>query len=325
MNTILPPFSHIRKVNRPLESIASKKMPPFMTLIVAVKTRDAVIIAADSQISFDHSSKRMDIQKIEQVKFQNFPALVALADNVTNCHRFVDILKTSASESAPKTAYEAGLIIQNAMRTLRNEIGEIYHTHIADELDKIIRERNLNCSITVGFCLNREPHLIQTNLLEVSYAKSTAEYETDGCGAALANFILAECYVPKSDFKRSALIAVYAVWTVIKYDRYCEGPIVVHATSYPGLSNADTPPRIIKFPQELVNDLVSIIEKADAATKKTRRDIIGAEFDIRTAEAREKLDREIDTIPPEIIEYLDRLSESDLNVIEDRQPEQETP
>jgi 20S proteasome alpha/beta subunit len=87
-----------------------------MTLIVAVKSEDAVIIAADSQISYDHSSKRMDIDKIEQVKFKNFPALVALSGNVANAHRFIDILRRTAAQSEPASADETGIVVQTAMR-----------------------------------------------------------------------------------------------------------------------------------------------------------------------------------------------------------------
>ena len=93
----------------------------------------------------------------------------------------VDILRTLARDADPTSADEAGLVIQSAMRALRNEIGENLGVSKADELDKIIREQSLNCSMTIGFYLNQQPHIIKTNLLRVSYERSRANHETDGC------------------------------------------------------------------------------------------------------------------------------------------------
>src|SRR5688500_154007 len=54
MNTRLRAPYRTATSHRPLESIAFKKRRPFMTLVVAVKTKHAVIIAVDSQISYGH-------------------------------------------------------------------------------------------------------------------------------------------------------------------------------------------------------------------------------------------------------------------------------
>lgn len=270
-----------------------------MTLIVAVKSKNAVIIAADSQISYGHSSLRTDTSKIEQVEFSKFRAIVALAEDVDNARRYIDILRGMAKGSEPKTADEVGVVIQSAMRALRNEVAANLGTTTATELDKMINEQALNCSMTVAFCINREPHIVQTSLLKVVYHRSRANYETDGCGASLADFILKEYFVPDSDFEKTALMAIYAAWTATKHDRYCRGPIVVAAACpYAGFGKGPLPEsRVIEFSRERIEGLITLIQQADAATKQARHTVINDAFAAREAAFHCLLEMEIANLP----------------------------
>jgi 20S proteasome alpha/beta subunit len=294
LSSISPPF----RVSRPLESIASKKRHPFMTLIVAAKSKNAVVFAADSQISFDHSALRTDVKKIERIEFKNFPAMVALAEDVTNAFRYIVILREMAVNCAPTSADEAAMVVQRAMEKLRREVAQTYAGENKD-LEMLIKERGLNASITVGFCLNYEPYIVTTNLLRPTAIRSRAEYETDGCGSPMANFILAEYFTPKSDLDNTALIAIYAVWSVIKYDRYCKGPILVWIACPPGgLSNGEPRSRVIEFTRQKTDDLISIVEEIDAATKSVRTKVISDAFEARAEAFKRWLEKEIASIPP---------------------------
>jgi 20S proteasome alpha/beta subunit len=268
-----------------------------MTLIVAAKSKHAVVIAADRQISFDHSALRTDIEKVYRVDFQNLSVAVALADNVTNSLRFIAILKGTAKHCSPQTPDEVGLVVQRAMEQLRREIGKTYAGENND-LNALITQRSLNCSITVGFSLNWEPHIVQTNLLAPTYYKTTAEYETDGCGSNLANFFLAEYFTPKSDLEHTALIAIYAVWAVIEYDRYCKGPITVWIACPPGGLMSNGKPRALQFSQSRIDDLVAIVKEIDAATKETKRNVVNEQFEIRRQRLLKFIEREVASLPP---------------------------
>lgn len=281
-----------------------------MTLIVAAKSKHAVVIAADSQISFDHSALRTDICKIERIEFKNFPAMVALADNVTNALRYITILREMAKRCAPESADEAALVVQRAMEKLRRETARTYAGENKD-LDTLIKERELNASITVGFCLGWEPHIVTTNLLRPTAQRSRAQYETDGCGSPMANFMLAEYFTPKGDLDYTALIAVYAVWAVSEYDRFCKGPILVWVACPPGGfgNHNDRKSRIIEFSRERINDLLAIVREIDSATKDTRSKVIADAFAIRAEAFRKLMDKEIASLPPPTEQELKEMAE----------------
>lgn len=307
MNSLLPTPGSTHNM-RPLESIASKKRSPFMTLVVAAKASNAVVIAADRQISYDHSSLRTDIEKIACVEFGNFPAIVALADNLTNSQRYIAILRDIAKHQKPQSAGEAGLVIQRAMEQLRREVKNTYRDE-AEDFDQFIREKALSCSMTVGFCVDNKPHIVTTNLLRPTYHLSNAHYETEGCGATLANFILAEYFTPSSDFERVALIAVYAVWMVIKYDCYCKGPITVWITCPPGGAYKNLRPRAIQFSESRVDDLVSIVRQMDAATKETRHRLIDNQLEERRQQLMRAINNILNTMTPPTEEELKEIAE----------------
>jgi len=255
-----------------------------MTLIVGIKCKDAVVLAADSQISYGHSSLRTDIQKIEQVDFANMPVLVALADHVSNAGKFIDKFRKSASKLSPQTIEEIGSISQSVMTELRQEIRAKYDNCRAPKLDKIIAEKSLNCSMTIAAYINNESHLIKIDLMDCSYDRSRALYETDGCGASLADYILKEYHQPNENFELTALLAAYTVWRVTKHDRYCRQPLVMGAVMRPGGILKHEYPRARMFSSGRVNGLIQIGKQIEGATRETRNAVIRNAFAVRAAE-----------------------------------------
>lgn len=269
-----------------------------MTLIVGIKTKDAVILAADSQISYGYSSQRTDTQKIEKVDFADLSVLVALAENVANARRFIDIFREHAKGVSPNNADEVGKVAQQAMRILRNEIREVHGDCTADELTKIITEQSLNCSMTIAVYMNREPHLIKIDLLRSIFERSRANYETDGCGASLADYILTEYFQPNEGYDINLLLATYAVWQVTRHDRYCRGPIVVGVVHRPGGIGKQKHSRAWMLSREAIDGLVEIGRDLDGATQAVRNAMIRAEFKAQEQAIAEWMRKEADDLPP---------------------------
>lgn len=263
-----------------------------MTLIVGIKSKTGVVFAADRQITYGVSNFRTDIEKIERVDFQNFPAMVALADNVKNAQRFIDVLRPLAAEAAPKSADEVGVVAQKAMWVVRNEIRQTHEGETAS-LNDIIKTESLNCCMMIGFYLNGESHIIKTDLLTPNYERSRAAYETEGCGADLADFILKEYFEPGVDLDRTVLLAVYTVWIVTQNDRYCREPLTVNVAIGPGGLDSDGKPRVRMFSPEKVNEFVTMAKEVEKASKHSRRATIQNQFSARETEFHRMLEEEI--------------------------------
>ncbi len=297
MNTFPAPgqMTHYRL---PYPAKLKEKLPTAMTLIVGIKFKEGVILAADSQISYGYSSQRTDTQKIEEVKFADMPVLVALAENVANARRFIDIFREQAKGLSPNSADEVGKTAQQAMRTLRSEIREVHGNCNADELNKIITERALNCSITIAVYMNREPHLIKLDLLGSIFERSRANYETDGCGASLADYILTEYFQPNESYDINLLLATYAVWQVTRHDRYCRGPVVVGVVFRPGGYGKQKHSRTWMLSREAVDGLIEIGRDLDGATQAVRNAMIRAEFEAQAKAMEEWWKKEAANLPP---------------------------
>ena len=269
-----------------------------MTLIVGIKFKEGVILATDSQISYGYSNQRTDTQKIEEVKFANMPVLVALAEDVANARRFIDIFREQAKVLSPNNADEVGIAAQQAMRTLRNEIREVHGNCSAEELNEIINKQALNCSMMIALYMNGEPHLIKVSLSRTVFERCRANYETDGCGAPLADYILTEYFRPNEDYDTNLLLATYAAWQVTRHDRYCRGPIVVGAVMRPGGLGKQRHSRAWMLSAEAIEGVLEIGQKIESATRETRNAVIRAEFEAQTAAVLEWVEREGARLPP---------------------------
>lgn len=278
-----------------------------MTLVVGIKCKEGVILAADSQISYGHSSQRTDTKKIEEVKFAEMSVLVALAENVANARRFMDIFREQAKDASPTNPDEVGKMSQHAMRSLRNEIREVYGNCGADELNKIIGEQSLNCSVMIALYMNREPHLIKINLLSCLFERVRANYETDGCGGSLADYLLTEHYRSGDSFDFCTLLATYVVWQVNQHDRYCRGPIVVGVVGRPGGIGRQKHSRTWMLKTEAVDGLIQISQDIEGATREMRREMIRDEFNARTASAAEWAKKESANLPPPTKEEIESM------------------
>ncbi len=293
MNSPLPaPGAAYYKLPSHSEPFHPKKPLSFMTLIVGLKSERAIVFAADRQISYGDSSLRTDVEKIERIDFANFPAMVALADNVDNAHHFIDVFRGIAKSESPQSAEDVCAVAKRAMWVVRGETKKIYEDE-KDPLDDVIRTKSLNCSATIGFLIDGTPEIAQINLLTMKCAPSRAKYETDGCGANLADFLLREYHEPKLNFDRSVLLAAYIVWVVTQHDRYCREPITIGAIVGPGGLDSDGKPRLRMFSPERVARLVNLAKGVDQASKKTRHQVIHDYFAARDAEIQREMEQSV--------------------------------
>lgn len=254
-----------------------------MTLIVALKYDRGLVLAAERQVTYDESKIRTDIEKIERVEFQNLPVLVAVVHDIDNGFRFIDKFKRAAKQTAATSAEDIGLVAQRAMLELRDDIRRA-HSDDKRTVNQIIEANNVCCYITIGVFINQEPHIIQLSLLKPQSAVSHGTYETDGCGASLADYFLAEYYNPGLDFEHAVITALYAMWIVTQHDAFCRGPISLSCAIGPGGLGDSKRPRVITFSPERIDDFLAIVKEIHSATHSARKEVIRAELERREAE-----------------------------------------
>lgn len=235
-----------------------------MTLLIGIKCKDAVVMASDSQLT-SYSSKRTDSPKLETVSFSDFPVMVAQSGDLVLSNRFVDILSKMAEGRSVESPDEIGGLAQLAMRTLRSEQRELHFGVSSEELDEIYRKRGTQVGIMLGFFLKNAPHLITINLSEATYRKSRFHFEAEGCGASLAEYLLAEYTTAEMDVRTASIVALYVVEVVKRYDAMCGGPTKISV-----LEESDGLHSVGTYDQESVNTCACLIMSLEDEFKTDR-------------------------------------------------------
>lgn len=235
-----------------------------MTLLVGIKSTDGVVLASDSQVTTG-TGKRTDSTKMENVEFSNFPVLVAQAGSVLLTNRFVDIFRQLADKVAAKTPDEVGRVAQTAMRMLRTELRELHFDCSSEELSGILLKSGDQAAVMMGFFMDEKPHLITINLDYATYQKSRFDFETEGCGAPLGQYILTEYSSPTMDVYAATMAAIYTVEMVKKHDAYCGGPTRVGV-----LKDFEGMPSIVSYDSSKIAACAAYLAKADLSAKPER-------------------------------------------------------
>jgi 20S proteasome alpha/beta subunit len=274
-----------------------------VTLIVGILCKDGIVVAADSQTSWD-TGKRYDANKMTDMKYSFGRALIAQSGAVITSQAIIEELKKLSNKSE---AFEfpslAGLAAQS-VRKVRDKLRFQHFDCSAEELQSIIREEGLDCALMIADHSGKEPRIDTVNLLVGIPSRSQSYFETIGSGSDLATMLLTDLCTPNMEMRLAAIIAVHVVELVKRHDPYCGGPTrlgmlrkpeprvfeppaevpaemagisagynpQVFAAFQDFLSSEYLPPVVLS--QEDTDEIVKMASEIDAATKRRRMAII---------------------------------------------------
>ena len=217
-----------------------------VTIIVGIKCRGSIVLASDSQTTYPDHSKRRDSEKISVVNFEEGDkALVAQSGHVETSARIVAVMARLASNRKNDGAEAVLKTMQDALWEVRGELRRQHFDCPAEEFAEVVFKEGLDCSLMVGHFYNNNAYLNSFSFKSASTTPTTSQYESLGCGSALANYLLGELVSPDMDTNFGKALAVYVVDKTIQNVAHCDKPIRLAVLypwkprSRPGLSASD--------------------------------------------------------------------------------------
>jgi len=196
-----------------------------VTVIVGLKCQVGIVLASDSQTTFG-DSKRRDAEKIRVVKFRNFDkALVAQSGSVETSSRIIDVMGRLAAEREIEGEESVIKTLQDAMCTVRVELRKQHFDCPAEKFRDIIFAEGLDCSLMVAHFYDHQPFIHVVKFQGGTVRTAQSDYESEGCGSSLANYLLGELCTPKMDANFAKALAVYVVDKTIQNVNYFDKPI----------------------------------------------------------------------------------------------------
>ena len=286
------------------------KPPHYMTLVLGIKCKDALVFAADSQVTED-DVKWTDATKLRVLEFKSFPVLAAQAGSVIHSNRYLDILEEIGHDETPTTPIGVGLLAVRAMTQLKRELKEI---HPDGDLDEKILNYRISYDIILGFFLNGKPELITVNLFSSIYGKNDRLFEAAGSGSVLGAYLLKEHITPNIGHKLATRLAIYIVDAVKDYDNFCSGKTHVGIMLKPsGLGGSKGRPYVKILDANTVAQYTAQNFDADKSTRQLRNHILHTKI----TEEEASLNAELDKIIAELAAGLPPLTTEDIENMAD--------
>lgn len=130
-----------------------------MTILIGILCKDTIVLASDSQTSYE-VSKRRDGEKIRVVRFKDNNALVAQSGCSDTSDRIIDVfsrLTPKIKLDDPETAIK---LMQLAMVSVREELRRQHLNCGAEELRQVFINEGLDCDLMMAHHCNGKPFCI---------------------------------------------------------------------------------------------------------------------------------------------------------------------
>ncbi len=259
-----------RRTRHPHGPLRPKKRTP-VTIIIGFITQTAVIVASDSQKSFDFSSKRTDEDKMRVLRFADKGmALVAQSGDVAITSRLLELMQENAASTNFDHYRKAALCAEQAMRVLKAEILEPLMPELSTLQERGDFFMTKDASLMIASYFSGIPKIFTINLAQ-GIAIEHTKYASIGCGSTVAEFMARWLDIPLMDWVDAIPSAVYIIEEVKKVDHYCGGQTKL---AYITASHGDVfrdPPFTILTPQQ-IGMIVQELAEPDKKIKENWRD-----------------------------------------------------
>ena len=146
------------------------KQKPRVTILIGILGRHGIVLASDSQTSFE-ASKRRDTEKIRVVRFKDKSALVSAAGSSDVADQVIDTLCRYAEAEKLDDEAKVASIMQRAMMYVREGLRSHHGGCSAEELRNILIQDGIECDFMMAFHCKGSPRLyclkLQNGTLEI--------------------------------------------------------------------------------------------------------------------------------------------------------------
>ena len=239
-----------------------------VTIIVGIVSKDAIILASDSQTTFG-TVAQLDVEKITKLRFSDAVALVAQSGSAVHSGRAVEILEDLAKDQSLTDYRTVADLAQKAMRSLKDELRFQNGDCTMDWLHEHMLKNGTCCELMLAYFFDGKPYIYTIDLMMGIANRKTSHYAAIGCGSNLGNYLLAEHAKPNMESEFAAVTSIYVVENVKKHDAFCGGPTKIGAVRRPPKPNCHSWDVEI-FTDEKIDGIAKRLELIDISTKEIR-------------------------------------------------------
>jgi 20S proteasome alpha/beta subunit len=233
-----------------------------VTLIIGIICKDGIVMAGDSQTTWD-TGKSWSANKMREIKYGQARVLVAESGATLTSTDAVESLARMAEDPEMSSNHSLPELAELAIKSVRDKLRFQNFECTSEELQNFIGRNGLECELMVAHYSNGPK--IHTVRLTMGVASPARLYfETVGCGSDLANYLLTDLCEPNHGYRINTLIAAHVVETVKRHDPYCGGPVKL------GVLRADPDDSPLIFDQRQTDNFVQLVSRIDAETKQSR-------------------------------------------------------
>jgi 20S proteasome alpha/beta subunit len=197
-----------------------------MTIILGFTSEEAVILASDSQASFEGTSKQSEFQKIFGVTLANGGNVIVGMSGDLDLgayfrERFEDRL-ANADFERPRAIADAA---ESAMTITQSRLLSSLREQGAKQEEIQQKIYDCKCELLFGYLHGKKPLLYKITLFSTIAVPILQSFEAIGCGANIANLILSGYPLPTVSADRALGLAAYAIQMCKDNDSGCSGRI----------------------------------------------------------------------------------------------------
>ena len=258
---------------RPIPRLAVKPKRRPVTLIVGIICKDGIVMAADSQTTWQ-TGKTWLTKKMTPVDHLQGRILIAESGSTITSGKTVEFIQEALSNPIALTDVTAPEIVRIAIRKTREQLRETHFNCESEELQHIIDNEDLNCGLMVAYYndgADIPPALFTVKLTTCMVTKATKFYEVLGSGSDLADCLLTDLCSPDTDCVTAAAIAIHVVEAAKRFDPYCGGPPRIGIIRRNPLKYFDPPILLSEYDTQ---EMVKMVASVEEETRQKRNEIL---------------------------------------------------
>lgn len=195
-----------------------------MTIGIGMICQDSIVLASDSQASFNSTHKNSNADKIVEIKFGETSVVIAMSGGLDFFNALCEYIRLRAITTEIKTQRSIPDAVQLAVRDLKTELFNqaIGPQQTGERWDEIFRTNG--CELMLGYYFQQKTPCIYRVDFDLGLViPEPKSFYVHGCAFELADYILASVPVGKMITVQAMATAAYVVEMAKNYDQKCGG------------------------------------------------------------------------------------------------------
>jgi 20S proteasome alpha/beta subunit len=211
----------------------SKPKGSFVTIVIGIKCKQAIVMACDSRTTEESGFVKDDAEKMRIVKFAKGKVLLAYSGSVAYGSRAFRLFEEMAAQESIENDYTVTQTLQRAVVKTLEEMFLPFKKSQFSQAEVDQKVRGYRFDLIAAFYHDKKPFVFTIKSTE-PVAIELRSNGAIGCGSEVAEFVMKWFPFPDLDVLYSSIAATYVIQRVIETNGFCGYPIHIAAVSPSG-------------------------------------------------------------------------------------------